>query len=784
MSGAQRTDGSEIVDPVCSMVVAADSLRRFRYEGEEYRFCCDRCLERFKAEPQRFLADEKPLAKAEAGTLWVCPMCPEVESPVPVPCPGCGMALEPKVPTLDEDDGELRDMSRRLLLGIALVVPLLLLAMGPMLGLTLPGWLSPRLAGSLQALLATPVVLFCGAPFFARGLASLRRGRPNMFTLVSLGTGVAWAFSLLALLGPGLFPAAALEFDGSVALYFESAAVIVVLVLFGQVLELRARRETGAALRALLRLAPSTARRIEESGEEVDVPIESVVLGDRLRVRPGESLPVDGLVDEGAGAVDESMVTGEAHPVTKRPGDAVTAGTLNGNGTLVIRATAVGEATLLARILRIVAEAQRSRAPVERMVDQVAAWFVPGVVLVALGAFAAWFLFGPDPRLAHALLAAVSVLIVACPCALGLATPMSIMVATGRAAGLGILFRDAASIERLRDVDTVVFDKTGTLTEGRPRLVAVESVDGWDEDTILRLVASLEAGSEHPLASAIIKGSSLRQFSLSEAESFEVIPGQGICGTLEGHSLLVGSAALLEARSVSSACLQSGADAHRGAGRTVVHVAIDGEAVASLVVADPIKASTKEAIEQLSKLGLRLIMLTGDAQATGRFVAEQLGLSEVIAEVPPDEKADTIRDLRSSGAVVAMAGDGINDAPALALADVGLAMGTGTDIAIETANVTLVQGDLRSIARAIELSRATMANIRQNLFFAFVYNALGVPIAAGALYPLFGWLLSPMLAAAAMSLSSVSVIANALRLRGGSGDVPAVAMADGRGQTL
>ncbi|MFT4569522.1 MAG: Cu+-exporting ATPase [Hyphomicrobiaceae bacterium] len=757
-------------DPVCGMSVAIESTRTFEHEGTVYRFCGDRCKQRFSEAPESFLAgtQEVPVAVpvSVAGAQWTCPMDPEIVREEPGPCPICGMALEPMMPSLDDDDdGELAAMTRRLIVAVGLSVPLMVVAMGEMVGLPIGNWLSSQSSGLLQLALATPVVAWCGWPFFTRAWMSLVTRRPNMFTLIALGTGVAWTYSLVALLAPGLFPPSLRGHHGSIDLYFESAAVIIALVLLGQVLELRARKRTGAAVRALLGLTPPNARRIDSDGEERDVPIAEIKVGDRLRVRPGETMPIDGVIEEGAGSIDEAMVTGEPAPVTKRRGDPVTAGTLTGNTSFIVRAEAIGDDTLLAKIVRMVVEAQRTRAPVERVVDVVAAWFVPVVVASAVLAFGVWLTVGPEPRLAHAIVAAVGVLIIACPCALGLATPMSIMVATGRGAGVGVLFRNAQAIQRLRDIDTLVFDKTGTLTEGKPRLVAIHSCQGFEDDEVLQIAASLEAGSEHPLAAAIIAGSSLRSFSLVEAEQFDVHPGLGVSGVIEGRRVLLGNAALLAGEGVVLGALEVDAETQRKGGRTVVFLAVEGVAAGSLVVADPIKSSTREAIASLRADGLRLVMLTGDAQGTAQAVATELGLDEVVAGVLPEGKAELIKRLQGEGSVVAMAGDGINDAPALALADVGIAMGTGTDVAMESADITLVKGDLRGIARARQLSRATMRNIRQNLFFAFFYNAAGIPIAAGILYPVFGVLLSPMIAAAAMSLSSVSVIANALRLR-------------------
>jgi Cu+-exporting ATPase len=657
-------------------------------------------------------------------------------------------------------------MERRFRVSALLTLPLFALAMGEMV---MPARVAHALpAGALawiQLLLATPVVLWGGWPFFERGWRSLQTRKLNMFTLIALGTGAAWGHSLLATLAPGLYPAAFRAHGGGVPVYFEAAAVIVTLVLLGQVLELRARRRTGAAIRALLSLAPPTARRLLEDGREVDVPLASVVVGERLRVRPGEKLPVDGVVLEGESAVDESMLSGEPMPVSKRPGDRVVGGSVNGTGSLLMRAEKVGGDTLLARIVALVGEAQRSRAPIQSLADQVAAWFVPVVVLAAAGTFLIWAWIGPEPRLALALVNAVSVLIIACPCALGLATPMSIAVAMGRGAGAGVLFRNAEAIEKLRGIDTLVIDKTGTLTEGRPRLVDVAPAEGVDEATLLRVAASLERGSEHPLAAAITRGAEERGIPTAPAEGFEAHPGRGVSGRVDGRAVALGSAAWIGSLGAGLGPLAARAEALRAEGKTVVFAARDGRAAGLLAVADPVKESSLAALRELRDEGLRIVMLTGDGRTTARAVAKRLGIDEVVAEALPEQKAEAVRGLAQAGRRVAMAGDGVNDAPALALAEVGIAMGTGTDVAIEAAGVTLVKGDLRGIVRARRLSRATLRNIRQNLFFAFAYNALGIPVAAGLFYPAFGWLLSPMLAAAAMSLSSVSVIGNALRLR-------------------
>jgi Cu+-exporting ATPase len=700
---------------------------------------------------------------AMGATVWTCPMHPEIERTEPGACPICGMDLEPKVVAREEDHSELDSMSRRFSISAALTLPVLVLAMGPMLGLPIHEWVSPRANQWLQFILSTPVVLWGGWPFLVRGWRSLATRHLNMFTLIALGTGAAYLFSVAALLWPGAFPEA-FKMHGVVELYFEAAAVITTLVLLGQMLELRARRRTGSAIRELLSLAPPTAR-VVRGAEEVDVPLAHVKVGDRLRVRPGEKVPVDGEVIEGRSAVDESMISGEPMPVEKQKGDEVFGGTINTTGALVMRADRVGGETVLSRIVQMVSEAQRSRAPIQRLADTVAGWFVPAVVLVSVLSFIGWAVWGPEPRLAYALVNAVAVLIIACPCALGLATPMSIMVGVGRGAREGVLIRNAESLERLEQATTIVVDKTGTLTEGKPALTDVIAMNGSQEDDVLRLAASLEQSSEHPLARAIVEGANGRKVALQSAEEFASITGGGVSGTVDGRRVLIGKLALLEERGVQNLVqAREQAEPLQQQGRTVMFVAVDDSRAALLVVADPIKASTPEAVKALHDLGLRVVMLTGDHEKTARHVAAQLEIDEVHAGVRPEEKRRHVDELRSKGQVVAMAGDGINDAPALAAADIGIAMGTGTDVAIESAGVTLLKGDLRGIAKAAGLSRAVMRNIRQNLFFAFVYNTLGVPVAAGVLYPVFGILLSPMAAAAAMSLSSVSVITNALRL--------------------
>jgi Cu+-exporting ATPase len=696
-------------------------------------------------------------------------MHPEVVQAQPGICPKCGMALEPRTGTADdgEENAEYENMRRRFFVGAALTVPLVAIAMRGMVpgGRSLENLLGNGTLGWLELLLATPVVLWAGWPFFVRGVQSVANHSLNMFTLIALGVSVAYLYSLVALLAPGLFPVAMRTPEGLVPGYFEAAAVIVTLILLGQVLELRARSRTGTAIKALLGLAPKTARKVLDNGEEADIPLEHVQVGDRLRIRPGEKVPVDGEVLEGASSIDESMVSGEPIPVEKHAGDKVVGATVNAAGTLVMKAEKIGSETLLARIIQMVAAAQRSRAPIQKLADVVSGYFVPVVIAIAALSFVVWYFAGPEPRLAYALITAVSVLIIACPCALGLATPMSIMVATGKGATMGILFRNAEAIETLRKVDTLVVDKTGTLTEGKPKLTQVVVASGIDEATLLRLAVSIEKGSEHPLASAIVAGAGARGAGAGEVAEFLSHTGKGVSGTVDGRNVLLGNTNLLEQFQVVPGVLAEQAEALRAAGQTVMFVAVDGKAAGLLAVSDPIKETTPEAIRQLHDEGMRIIMLTGDNRVTAEAVAKQLGIDDVVAEVLPDQKVEAVKKLQAEGKVVAMAGDGINDAPALAQAQVGIAMGTGTDVAMESAGVTLVKGDLRGIVRARHLSRATMSNIRQNLFFAFVYNALGVPIAAGVLYPFFGLLLSPMIAAAAMSVSSVSVVGNALRLR-------------------
>ena len=754
-------------DPVCGMDVDPHTAKhRADHAGRTYYFCSARCRERFVADPAKFLAAEatKPEPVPE-GTIYTCPMHPEIRQVGPGSCPICGMALEPVTVTAETGPNpELVDMTRRFWIGVVLAVPVVALEMGGHLT-NLHMLLGQQLSNWLQLALATPVVLWAGWPFFVRGWNSVVTRNLNMFTLIALGTGVAWLYSVVATVAPGIFPAAFRGMDGSVAVYFEAAAVITVLVLLGQVLELRAREQTSGAIRALLDLAPKTARRIKTDGSEEEVTLDLIGIGDRLRVRPGEKVPVDGSVIEGRSAIDESMVTGESMPLTKEVGDRVIGGTINRSGGLVIEAEKIGRDTMLARIVQMVADAQRSRAPIQRLADRVASWFVPLVVLVAVLAFVAWSIWGPDPRLAFGLVAAVTVLIIACPCALGLATPMSIMVGVGRGAGAGVLIKNAEALERMEKVDTLVVDKTGTLTQGKPSVTAVRTASNVTEDELLRLAASLERGSEHPLAVAIVDEAEKRGLALAKAADFDSPTGKGVVGTVEGRSIVIGNAKFLAESGVETAALAAEAESLRSDGATAIFVAVDGEAAGIIAIADPIKPTTPAAIEALHREGIRIVMLTGDNRTTAEAVARRLGIDEVEADVLPDRKSEVVQRLRKEGRVVAMAGDGVNDAPALATADVGIAMGTGTDVAIESAGVTLLGGDLTGIVRARRLSHATMRNIRQNLFFAFIYNAAGVPVAAGVLYPTFGILLSPIIAAAAMALSSVSVIGNALRLR-------------------
>ena len=755
-------------DPVCGMKVNRATAKHFvRHAGHGTYFCSAGCKTKFEADPEKY-ADGPPAPEPmPAGTQYTCPMHPEVVRDGPGSCPKCGMALEPMgVPTGDEGPNpELVDFTRRLWVSSLLSVPLLLITMGPMIGLPLRAWIGEPTATWIEFALATPVVLWAAIPFFHRGFESLVNRSPNMWTLISIGVGTAYLYSVVATLFPGIFPHQFRGHGDTVPVYFEAAAVIVALVFVGQVLELKARERTGSAIRALLDLAPKTARRIGEDGTETDVPLAEVQTGDRLRVRPGESIPVDGSVTEGRSAVDESMLSGEAVPVEKTEGDTVTGGTLNKNGSLVIKAEKVGADTVLSQIVEMVAKAQRSRAPIQGLADRVSSYFVPAVVLVAILAFLAWWAFGPQPSLVFAIVSAVSVLIIACPCALGLATPMSIMTATGRGAQAGVLIKDAEALERFSTVDTLIVDKTGTLTEGKPVLTDVVAAGGFDEAKVLSLAASLETGSEHPLAEAIVDGAKERGASVEKADDFDSVTGKGVAGKVGGASVALGNRAMMDSLKVDVGALTDRADALRSEGKTAMFVSVDGKAAGLVAVADPIKRTTAAAIRALHERGLRIIMATGDNERTARAVAANLGIDEVRADMLPEKKKDLVDELHAAGARVAMAGDGVNDAPALAAADVGIAMGTGADVAVESAGITLLKGDLNGIVRARTLAQATIRNIKQNLFFAFVYNAVGVPVAAGVLYPVFGTLLSPMIAAAAMSLSSVSVIGNALRLR-------------------
>ncbi len=754
-------------DPVCGMDVDTTKGKPTAdHDGQTYHFCCNGCRTKFVADPLRYLGATKPAPQPmPAGTIYTCPMHPEIRQVGPGSCPICGMALEPDIVTADSGPNpELADMTRRFWIGLALALPVLLLEMGGHLSHRLMLF-APQTSNWLQFVFATPVVVWAGWPFFERGWASLKSRNLNMFTLIAIGTGVAWSYSVIATILPDLFPAAMRGADGAVPVYFEAAAVITVLVLLGQVLELRARDQTSGAIKALLKLAPKQATRVTADGRDQVVALDAVVAGDRLRVRPGENVPVDGVVIEGRSTLDESMVTGESMPVTREAGARVIGGTMNQTGAFIMQAEKVGAATMLAQIVQMVAQAQRSRAPIQRLADQVAGWFVPLVIAIAILAFAAWTLFGPQPRLTFALIAAVSVLIIACPCALGLATPMSIMVGVGRGAGSGILIKNAEALERMEKVDTIVIDKTGTLTEGRPSVDGLQTAPGIAADDLLALAASVERQSQHPLGAAIVRAAADRGLAMADVTGFDAPSGKGVSGTTVGKKIVIGNQRILREAGMSTDALDAHAEAFRRDGATAIYVAIDGKPAGVIGIADAIKASTPAAIAALRHAGLRVVMLTGDNMTTARAVADRLGIVEIEADVLPDRKSQIVKRLREEGRVVAMAGDGINDAPALAAADVGIAMGTGTDVAIESAGITLVKGDLNGIVRARTLSAATMSNIRQNLFFAFFYNAAGVPIAAGVLYPMFGLLLSPVIAAAAMSLSSVSVIGNALRLR-------------------
>jgi Cu+-exporting ATPase len=756
-------DAHRAKDPVCGMTVdPATAKHRTEHGGNAYYFCCAGCRAKFESDPARHLAPSPP--PAPAGAIYICPMHPDVRQVGPGACPICGMGLEPEVATAEAaPNPELADMTRRFWIGLLIAAPVVALDMSAHLAGG-HAFLNPAVSNLGQFALATPVVLWAGWPFLARGARSLVTRHLNMFTLIALGTGVAYLYSVAAAFAPGVFPAAFRGHDGAVAVYFEAAAVITVLVLLGQVLELRARERTAGAIRALLRLAPASARRVTPDGHDEDVLLDAVVVGDRLRVRPGDKVPVDGEVVEGRSTLDESMVTGESMPVARRAGDRVIGGTLNQSGSFVMRADKVGRDTMLARIVEMVAAAQRSRAPVQRLADQVAGWFVPAVIAVALLAFAAWALAGPEPRLAYGMIAAVTVLIIACPCALGLATPMSIMVGVGRGARAGVLVKNAEALERMEKVTTLVVDKTGTLTEGRPKVIAVVPTAASSENEVLRLAASVERASEHPLARAIVEAAAARHLALAPAIDFAAPSGKGAAATVGDHRVALGTTRFLVELGVATSSLTADAERLRQDGATVVHVAVDRQVAGLVAIADPIKATTPTALAALRREGLRIVMLTGDARTTAQAVARKLGIDEVEAEILPDQKLAVVERLRRGGDVVAMAGDGTNDAPALAAADVGIAMSTGTDVAMESAGITLLKGDLEGIARARALSRGVMRNIRQNLFLAFVYNAVGVPVAAGALYPLFGILLSPVVGAAAMALSSVSVVGNALRL--------------------
>jgi Cu+-exporting ATPase len=761
--GGHAAETKTAIDPVCGMKVDPVTAKyRLEYKGEDHFFCSGRCRGRFEAEPEKFLKPREPELPAPAGTIYTCPMHPEVRQVGPGSCPICGMALEPEQVSLDDKpDPELIDMTRRFWIALVLTLPVFALEMGSHLGLM---HLVPQdWSNWISFGLSTPVVLWAGAPFFERGWASLKTRNLNMFTLIAMGTGVAYAYSVVGTVAPKLFPPVFRDMHGAVAVYFEAAAVITVLVLLGQVLELRARAQTSGAIRTLLGLAPKTARRITVQGDE-DVAIDAIAVDDLLRVRPGEKIPVDGVVTGGRSSVDESMVTGESMPVSKAEGAVVIGGTVNQSGGLVVRATKVGRDTMLSRIVDMVAKAQRSRAPIQRLADQVAGWFVPAVIAAALLAFAVWMLFGPEPRFTYALVASVTVLIIACPCALGLATPMSIMVGVGRGAHSGILIRDAEGLERMESIDTLVIDKTGTLTEGKPKLVKIIPVEGFDENELLRLAASVERGSEHPLATAIVNAASERKLAVGDVSDFASPSGKGATGTVAGKTVALGNASLMDEQGIDTKELDADAETARGDGATAIFIAVDGRAAGIIAIADPVKPSAQGAMAALRGEGLRIVMLTGDNVTTARAVAKRLGIDEVEAGVLPERKSEVVQRLRGEGRRVAMVGDGINDAPALAAADIGIAMGGGTDVAIESAGVTLLTGDLTGLVRVRRLSVATMRNIRQNLAFAFLYNAAGVPVAAGVLYPLFGILLSPMIGAAAMALSSVSVIGNALRL--------------------
>ncbi|MCP5386038.1 MAG: heavy metal translocating P-type ATPase [Novosphingobium sp.] len=754
-------------DPVCGMSVDPRATPYVAtHGGVHHYFCSEGCLAKFSANPARYANDAPPRSEpVPEGAIWTCPMHPEVQRPGPGSCPICGMALEPMTPTLgDGPSPEYADMKRRFVIGLALSLPVVVLEMGGHL-LGMGRLIGQQMSNWVQMVLATPVVLWAGWPFFERGWASVKSRHLNMFTLIAMGTGVAWTYSMVAALLPGVFPMAFRTAHGAVPAYFEAAAVITVLVLLGQLLELRARETTSGAIRALLDLSPKLARRVRADGSDEEVTLDEVLVGDTLRVRPGEKVPVDGVVVDGRGTVDESMVTGESMPVTKEAKSKLIGGTINQTGGLVMRAEKIGRDTMLSRIVQMVAEAQRSRAPIQRLADTVSAWFVPAVIAVAVLAFIVWSLVGPSPAMGYGLIAAVAVLIIACPCALGLATPMSIMVGVGRGAQAGILIKNAESLERMEKIDTLVVDKTGTLTQGKPAVIAIEAAQGFDAEEVLRLAASLERSSEHPLALAVVKAAEAKGLAISEPSEVDQPVGKGITGSIDGRRIVAGNARFMGEQNMPTAELGERADRLRSEGATAIFLGIDGKIAGVIGIADPIKETTPAALRALSEAGIHVIMLTGDNHVTAEAIARRLGITDIEADVLPDQKSEIVKRLREQGRIVAMAGDGVNDAPALAAADVGIAMGSGTDVAIESAGVTLLKGDLTGIARARHLSHATMGNIRQNLFFAFAYNVAGIPVAAGALYPLFGIMLSPIIAAAAMALSSVSVIGNSLRLR-------------------
>jgi Cu+-exporting ATPase len=755
-------DHAAMTDPVCGMTVdPATAKHRAEHHGHSYFFCSAGCKTKFVADPQKYLGERAPAPVVE-GAIYTCPMHPQIRQNGPGACPICGMALEPEMPSADTGPNpELADMTRRFWIGLVLALPVMVIEMSGHFG---AHWFAPAVSNLIQFAFATPVVLWAGWPFFVRGAQSLVTRNLNMFTLIAMGTGVAYLYSVVATFAPGIFPAE-FRMHGAPAVYFEAASMITVLVLIGQVLELRARAATSGAIRALLDLAPKTAHRLRTDGSDEEVALDAIAVGDRLRVRPGDKVPVDGVVLEGRSSLDESMVTGESMPVTKEKDARVIGGTINASGSFVMRADKIGRDTVLSQIVQMVANAQRSRAPIQRLADQVASWFVPMVIAAALAAFAAWATFGPEPRFTYALVAAVSVLIIACPCALGLATPMSIMVGVGRGAQEGVLIKNAEALERMEKIDTLVVDKTGTLTEGKPKVVTVVPASGFDETQVIGFAASIERGSEHPLAAAIVKAATERKIELGTVRGFDAPAGKGVIGMVDGKRVALGSAKFLAELSIDTATINDEAERLRGDGATAIFLAVDGRLAGVIAIADPIKATTQAAIKALTAAGIRVVMLTGDNRTTALAVARRLGIAQVEADVLPEQKSAVIEKLTGEGRVVAMAGDGVNDAPALAAAAVGIAMGTGTDVAIESAGITLLKGDLTGIVKARELSHAVMSNIRQNLFFAFMYNAAGVPIAAGVLYPAFGLLLSPIIAAAAMALSSVSVVGNALRLR-------------------